>query len=212
MTDAAKPLPPSRAHSVALVAGDLALDFANSESGRGSASHQDHLQTAVNVADWLGHAAALDSADAANLRARVAADPGFGAELLAAARRLRDGVHAVAAAIAHRSPPPRAALDDLAAQHARWLSAARLELADGQPGWRWRIDQAPLAAALGPIALAAVNLVVRRDPTRVKECGGLDCGWLFYDETKNNRRRWCEMEVCGNRAKQRRRAARSRPT
>ena len=29
-------------------------------------------------------------------------------------------------------------------------------------------------------------------------------------ETKNNRRRWCEMEICGNRAKQRRRAARGR--
>ena len=77
-------------------------------------------------------------------------------------------------------------------------------------GWRWRLADAPLAAALGPVALAAVSLVAERDPVRIKECGGVACGWLFYDETKNNRRRWCEMEVCGNRAKQRRRAARKR--
>jgi predicted RNA-binding Zn ribbon-like protein len=31
---------------------------------------------------------------------------------------------------------------------------------------------------------------------------------LFFDATKNKRRRWCEMEVCGNRAKQKRRRAR----
>ncbi|MBV8794030.1 MAG: CGNR zinc finger domain-containing protein, partial [Hyphomicrobiales bacterium] len=47
---------------------------------------------------------------------------------------------------------------------------------------------------------------------RIRECGGHACGWLFYDRSKNNRRRWCEMEICGNRAKQRRLAARRRGT
>ena len=68
--------------------------------------------------------------------------------------------------------------------------------------------ETPLEAALGPVALAAVALATERDFSRVKECGGQACGWLFYDVSKNNRRRWCEMEVCGNRAKQRRHAER----
>jgi predicted RNA-binding Zn ribbon-like protein len=205
-----QPLPPSRAGAVALIAGDLALNFANSESGRGFPTHQDHLQAPTHVADWLEHAGALDAAAATELRARLAADPAFAETLLAEARRLRDDVHAVAAAIAHRANPPPAALDDLAALHTRWLAAARLVPSDERHGWRWRLADAPLAAALGPVALAAVALVAERDPVRIKECGGVACGWLFYDETKNNRRRWCEMEVCGNRAKQRRRAARGR--
>ena len=50
---------PSRAGSLPLVADDLALDFANTESGRGLASHQNHLREAANVADWLGHAKVL---------------------------------------------------------------------------------------------------------------------------------------------------------
>jgi predicted RNA-binding Zn ribbon-like protein len=206
----APPLPPSRAGAVALIAGDLALNFANSESGRGFPTRQDHLQAPAHVADWLEHAGALDAAATAELRARLAADPAFAEALLAEARRLRDDVHAVAAAIAHRADPPAAALDDLAALHARWLAVARLAPDGERHGWRWRLADAPLAAALGPIALAAVSLVAERDPVRIKECGGVACGWLFYDETKNNRRRWCEMEVCGNRAKQRRRAARGR--
>ena len=68
----------------------------------------------------------------------------------------------------------------------------------------------PVEAALGPIALAAVRLFTEGDFPRIRECGGHACGWLFYDRSKNNRRRWCEMEVCGNRAKQRRLAARRR--
>lgn len=41
----------------------------------------------------------------------------------------------------------------------------------------------------------------RRELARLKMCPGHNCGWLFIDETKNARRKWCIMEVCGNRAK-----------
>ncbi|MGA2486010.1 MAG: ABATE domain-containing protein, partial [Roseiarcus sp.] len=158
-----QPLPPSRAGAVALIAGDLALNFANSESGRGFPTHQDHLQAPAHVADWLEHAGALDAAATTELRARLAADPAFAETLLTEARRLREDVHAVAAAIAHRANPPPAALDDLAALHARWLAAARLAPDGARHGWRWRLADAPLAAALGPVALAAVALVAERD-------------------------------------------------
>jgi predicted RNA-binding Zn ribbon-like protein len=70
--------------------------------------------------------------------------------------------------------------------------------------WRWDTAQAPVEAVIGPIALSAIELVTRADCARIKQCAGDHCGWLFLDTTKNNRRRWCEMEVCGNRAKQKR--------
>jgi predicted RNA-binding Zn ribbon-like protein len=212
MTVIHEPLSPSRAGSVDLIAGDLALDFANSESGRGFPTWQDHLQAPGHVADWLEHAGALDAAETAALRARIAADPALGAALLNDARSLRGDIHALAAAIAHRLNPPPAALDDLTKRHARWMAAARLapEAEGEQWGWRWRVADDPLAAALGPTALAAIALLTKREPARIKECGGVACGWLFYDASKNNTRRWCEMEICGNRAKQRRRTARTR--
>src|SRR6478736_4345946 len=40
----------------------------------------------------------------------------------------------------------------------------------------------------------------------VHACPGNDCGWLFLDP--RNRRRWCSMAVCGNRAKARAHARR----
>ncbi len=47
-------------------------------------------------------------------------------------------------------------------------------------------------------------LTSQSEITRVKMCGGDNCGWLFLDESKNRRRRWCSMEMCGNREKARR--------
>ena len=52
------------------------------------------------------------------------------------------------------------------------------------------------------IAASAISILTdKRENARLKMCPGHNCGWLFIDETKNARRRWCSMETCGNRAK-----------
>jgi predicted RNA-binding Zn ribbon-like protein len=38
---------------------------------------------------------------------------------------------------------------------------------------------------------------------RMKACGNPDCRWAFYDGSKNQSARWCEMASCGNRMKAR---------
>jgi predicted RNA-binding Zn ribbon-like protein len=38
---------------------------------------------------------------------------------------------------------------------------------------------------------------------RLKVCPGEDCGWAFYDTSRNQSSRWCSMAVCGGRAKAR---------
>ena len=39
--------------------------------------------------------------------------------------------------------------------------------------------------------------------TRLKTCPGHDCGWVFFDNSRNGGSTWCSMQVCGNRAKAR---------
>jgi predicted RNA-binding Zn ribbon-like protein len=201
---------PSRAGSLDLIADDLALNFANTESGRGFPSHQNHFREAANIVEWLRHAKALPVEETDWLRTRVSAPPDLAADLLAQAVALRDAIHDIGVALGHRAKPPEAALANLSALHARCV--AKAELAPGALScrWTWSVRTSPVEAALGPIALAAVRLFTEGDFSRIRECGGHACGWLFYDRSKNNRRRWCEMEVCGNRAKQRRLAARRR--
>lgn len=59
-----------------------------------------------------------------------------------------------------------------------------------------------------PLADSAADLLVNRDPSRVRMCDS--CVLHFYDTTKNGTRRWCSMQVCGNRAKVASYAARQR--
>ncbi len=37
--------------------------------------------------------------------------------------------------------------------------------------------------------------------SRMKACRGHDCGWAFYDHSRNQASNWCAMSVCGSRAK-----------
>lgn len=48
-------------------------------------------------------------------------------------------------------------------------------------------------------AYSVLRLIAMPDPERMKICG--NCGWLFIDRSKNKSRAWCDMAVCGNRAK-----------
>jgi predicted RNA-binding Zn ribbon-like protein len=203
-------LPPSRVGSLPLIADDLALDFANTESGRGFPSHQNHLREAANVTDWLSHAKVLPAEEADWLRQQVSARADLAADLLSQAIGLREAIRDIGAAIGRRARPPETALASLAALHARFVARAALAPGAISCRWRWSVRASPIEGALGPVALAAVRLFTEGDLHRIRECGGHACGWLFYDRSKNNRRRWCEMEVCGNRAKQRRLAARRR--
>jgi hypothetical protein len=47
-----------------------------------------------------------------------------------------------------------------------------------------------------------VGLRTRPEPVRV--CSNPLCRWLFVDRSRNGSRRWCDMSICGNRAKLRR--------
>jgi predicted RNA-binding Zn ribbon-like protein len=57
---------------------------------------------------------------------------------------------------------------------------------------------------LAPVVRAAADLATSAELSRIRECGSDTCFWLFLDRSKNGTRRWCDMKVCGNRAKARR--------
>jgi len=54
---------------------------------------------------------------------------------------------------------------------------------------------------LVPIAEDATDLLCKDDLGRVRKCGSPSCILFFYDTSRNRTRRWCSMDLCGNRAK-----------
>ena len=194
---------PSRAAVLPMVGGALMFDLTNTASGRGGPRAQDHLRRADHVVAWAQHAGMVDAAGARALR-RAIARPRTAADLVRRTRDLRDLLHAIGSALAAGASPRPTLLTRLAHIHARSLAHARLTPNGAGFAWRWDAARAPVDAVVGPIALSAIEVVTHAQRTRIKRCAGEHCGWLFLDTTKNNRRRWCEMEVCGNRAKQKR--------
>lgn len=59
-------------------------------------------------------------------------------------------------------------------------------------------DPCPLDFAT---ARSALGLIASDDTDRLKICP--NCEWLFIDRSRNRSRTWCDMAVCGNRAKAR---------
>ncbi|MFI7061534.1 CGNR zinc finger domain-containing protein [Kribbella sp. NPDC050124] len=58
-------------------------------------------------------------------------------------------------------------------------------------------------AALTRLLLTAADLTTRGLWPRLKMCPADDCHWIFYDQSRPGRARWCSPDRCGNRTKTR---------
>ena len=152
------------------------------ESGR------DDLSDAAGLRHWLlehGLIGQRDRVTPADLKA--------GLELRGAIRELAYTNHGEPA-----SPEPLKVLDRIGAA------------ADMRP--RFQPGEAPLlepqargvAGALGKLVSIAFGSMSQGDWRRLKICRADDCAVVFYDYSKNQKKAWCSMKVCGNRTKVRR--------
>jgi len=79
---------------------------------------------------------------------------------------------------------------------------ATVEIRFGPSGPRFVPTQG-VGGALGALLAIAARAIIDGSWARLKICPGEDCGWTFYDGSRNQSGRWCSMSVCGGRAKAR---------
>ncbi len=191
------------------VGGDPSVDFVNTVDWTARGPVDERLDAYPRLTRWAEGAGVISPVLGGALRAGAAADPRAAAAALDEAHALRAALQrAFVAAAAGR--PLADALDALdpfvaaAAAHRRLEPAAR----GGAARWGWRDPAAHLASPLWPVAWRAAELLASDEAARLRVCGAVDCGWMYVDRSRNGLRRWCQMEVCGTRAKSRRRAER----
>ena len=195
--------PKSRAGSLHLLGGRLCLDFANTTSGRGGPQCLEHLHEYGHLLQWCRHAGLLSAAQASRLARAAGQAPAKAARVLRQAKQLREAIYSIGVAITS-GRSPAAGLAALNGALAAAEGHRQIAASDGGFAWKWRAGPDDLGWMLGPIALSAAELLVKLDRRRLKQCAGLHCGWFFLDETRSRTRRWCDMRVCGSRAKTRR--------
>lgn len=208
-----------------LIAGNVALDFINSLDDRPSTEPKE-LLTSYNDLATFGHDTGILTP--AQLNYFLEDIPGKRDEAQQALRhaiKLREALYAIFSSVMNRQPAPQAAMDTLNANlhdatlHSRLTQTGTLQPETAQPGmarpgaaFEWRFDDmtSSYEAMLRPVARAAGDLLASPDVVLVRTCSAPNCQWFFLDTSKNHHRRWCDMKVCGNRAKVRRFYAKKR--
>jgi predicted RNA-binding Zn ribbon-like protein len=198
-----------------IVGGNLALDFANTQSGPpGGEPDVESLAGYDDLVAWALRSGVVGPADAQDLVRHARRHPREADAAFERATALRRLVFSLFLSIAGDAPPPADALASLRDDEAEALAHADLSAGPAGFAWSWSRPR-DLDGLRWPIVHAAATLLTEGPLERVKACGG--CRYLFLDETKNGSRRWCSMAECGTRAKMRRfvarrSAARSRAT
>jgi predicted RNA-binding Zn ribbon-like protein len=206
------------AATMKLVGGDPCLDFVNTVGGRRPPRDEvraDKLAAYADLVTFAVRAGLVGEPAARRLLGTAEARPREAAAVLVRARAFREALYRTLQRLRAGRPP---AAPDLGRLNAEIAAARRQEdLVAGREGlrWEWRQGAERLDAPLWPVARAAAALLVSPERSRLRRCGGPDCGWLFLDRSRNRTRQWCTMEDCGNLEKvrrfRRRHAGRRRP-
>jgi predicted RNA-binding Zn ribbon-like protein len=170
--------------SFRFVSGHRALDFAATFGDR----YRDGVERLRQPADldrWLGSAG-------------ISASTSAGAQDLDDARRLREVIYRLTRAALHNEAVGSADLEALNA----WASTPRLApQLDRRLRREWASSQ-PIKGALALIACEAIELLSGPERQLIRECAAAPvCSLLYLDRSRGRRRRWCQMERCGSRAK-----------
>lgn len=191
-----------------LIGGKPALDFLNTMSGFRGTRPRELLQGYEDLVGWAKESGMVDARQAAELLREASLHPRKAQAALEEAIAVREALHDVLFAAVRGQAVPQKPLETVN----RWIGAAlgRWQL---QPktsgGFSLEFEEdGDFLSFLRPVAASAADVLGQGLPTgRVRICDlshDEECGWFFYDTTRNRSRRWCSMGDCGNNAKQRR--------
>ena len=165
----------------------------------------EHLPTVKDAADFF---VLRDLAHAESL-AQAAEDERAAERRLARLRAVRSAAREVYDAVVEHRDADQGAIDRLndALRH-----RPLVELTAGSDGCGvgHRHVGDPWDEALARTLEPFVQSVAEGDIDRFRICANDGCRWIFQDESRAGRRRWCDMSTCGNRAKAARHRARQK--
>ncbi len=187
------------------IGGSLCLDFVNTVGGRvASGGNRDYADRIVgekfvrfdDLMTWGKMAGVLGPSEALVAPRRAAA-------LLARAIAFREALYRITKCLVEGWAPPEGDLGMVNREIVTAESHRRLTFSGDRLSRTWDDAAAP-DRILWAAAESAAVLLASPDASSLRQCPGEECGWIFLDTSRNHARRWCQMRICGNRAKVRR--------
>ncbi|HNX50140.1 MAG TPA: ABATE domain-containing protein [Thermoanaerobaculaceae bacterium] len=187
-----------------LTAGDLGLDFVNTLEVHDGPVREDVLTSWRELVDWALKAGLTTTEVAEGLHALETKNPRAANAVLRRALRLRDCLYRLVIALLDGRQP---AADDLRLFNeflAETQATLVLRTTPGGLALDLPVSPGRPQSVLGPVVMAAARLLTSPETLAlVRRCDMDTCRQFFVDRSKNHSRRWCDMKLCGNRAKAR---------
>ena len=177
-----------------LVAGRLALDFANTIP----ASHDLSWDEFVS---FLVAARLITEERAARLRPLEHSEPQAVDAALLHILRVRESLRAIFASVVQKRSFPPSWVEPV--NNVLRITEGHDELVHNGESWRLQFmaRESGLEWLLAAIARSAGDLLVEGPEAPIRRCANATCRLFFYDDSRTHRRRWCSMATCGNRNK-----------
>jgi predicted RNA-binding Zn ribbon-like protein len=192
----------THSETLEVVGGELCLAFTDTVDWRKSDHPEELLTSYADLVSWGQDVGILTNEDADHLLQQAQHRPKEANAIFERAIVLREAIYRIFEAAADERPPESRDLDILNGALSEALARLRLVPTGEGFAWDWTDRDDALDRMLWPVVRLAADLLTSQRLGRVGQCPG--CGWLFLDSSRNRSRRWCTMEVCGNRAKARR--------
>ena len=181
------------------IAERLWLDFVNSELGL---HRVDALRDFETMTRWMEAAEVLDSERIGQLRRRAIQQPAGASAALIDARRVRAALRVMAERGSSQAAARQEGITEINRVLGRSAGTRRIEMKrDGTYARTFIPVGDAFAGLVMAIVESAADALVLGELARVRRCANPKCARVFFDSSKNSRRRWCDMMTCGNRAK-----------
>lgn len=182
--------------------GCAVFDFTNTVNTRASSPAFEYLKTYADVLEWSERVALLSSERIALLSRLAASNETQGEIALAKTIRAREVLYRLFSKIAANVTPDPATVNEFNALLSECFGKIQLSISSADATPNFYNESLSLDEPVRVIMKSAYDILTNEPFKRLKECP--NCGWLFVDRTKNGKRRWCDMEVCGSRDKAKR--------
>jgi predicted RNA-binding Zn ribbon-like protein len=189
------------------VANHLALDFLNTRPVQ-DGEPMELLRDFASLLGWFQTAGLLSTRDAVGLK-RHWGQSAEARRTVEAMRGLRERLRKELLAWEAGGTPQHSTIDELNRLTAAYPMRARLRKRNGKElvTELYFTPQRP-EDLFAPLAHAVATLFAEANRDRVRKCA--QCVLHFVDTSKKGTRRWCSMQLCGNRLKVAAYAARRR--
>jgi len=184
----------------------LVLDFLNTSPVQNGET-KELLPDFDALLRWFQAADLLNSREVGNLRKQWG-ESVRARHTVEAMRELRERLRDEVLALERGGRVHHATIDDLNRLTAEHPMLIRLNTSGGASSTELWFDPRQPEDLFAPLAHSAATLFANVDRNRVRKCD--QCVLHFHDTSKKGTRRWCSMQLCGNRLKVAAYAARQR--